>query len=367
MGEGVSKFRPLLEAGVEVGASDWHIRENCTVLLRCHAQIQEIEGFVCDTEFIQAAVHDITNEKERKSLEDTGDADFAWSEDGIGRFRVNLHKQRGKLGLTMRHIKGKVPNLADLGLPPILNELAESERGIILVTGTTGSGKSTTLAGMMQHMNKNLDRHIITIEDPIEYLFEDERCFFEQREVGLDTISYDSALVAALRQDPDVIVVGEMRRRESFDAALTAADTGHMVMSTLHTSNAAQTIQRILDFYPHSERDEVRKALATNLTAIICQRLMPKAMGKGVVAGQEIMINTPLVKKLLEEDRLETLPQAIEASTGDGMISFNQCLLEHVNAGNITEEVAMERATNPEALRMNLNGIFLGSAAGIIG
>jgi twitching motility protein PilT len=260
-----------------------------------------------------------------------------------------------------------VPDLEKLGLPEIIQDIAKSERGIILVTGTTGSGKSTTLACMMEYMNTHMARHIITIEDPVEYAFVDKKSFFEQREVGLDTISFDSALVAALRQDPDVIVVGEMRRRESFDAALTAADTGHLVMSTLHTTNASQTIQRILDFYPHEERKQVRLALATNLAAIVCQRLMPKAMGKGVVPGLEVMINSPVIRKLLEEDKLDRVGAAIEASRSEGMMSFNQCLLEQVNAGLITEEVAMERATNPEALAMNLKGIFLGTDGGIIG
>jgi twitching motility protein PilT len=364
---GVSTFRAVLETGIEAGASDWHIREGATVVLRVDAQLVEIDGFTVTKEYLDRAVHDITTEKDRAKFDETGDADFAWAEEDVGRFRVNLHRQRGLRALTLRHIKDKVPPLEGLGLPPVINTLAESERGIILVTGTTGSGKSTTLACMMQYMNTHFARHIITIEDPIEYTFQDKKSIFEQREVGLDTISFNSALVAALRQDPDVIVVGEMRRAESFDAALTAADTGHLVMSTLHTSNAAQSIQRILDFYPTDDRKEILQALATNLRAIICQRLMPRAMGKGVVPGLEIMINTPVVKKLMEEDRVNSLPAAIEASSGDGMMSFNQCLLGLVNNGLITEEVALERATNPEALRMNLKGIFLGGDGGIIG
>jgi twitching motility protein PilT len=363
---GHSKFRAILQTGIQAGASDWHIREGSTVVLRVDAQLVEISDFTATKEFLEAAVADITTERERKKFDETGDADFAWLEDDIGRFRVSLHQQRGMVSLTLRHIKDKVPNPGDLGLPEVIQRISEMERGIILVTGTTGSGKSTTLACMMEHMNTNMARHIITIEDPIEYTFSDRKCIFEQREVGIDTISFDSALVAALRQDPDVIVVGEMRRRESFDAALTAADTGHLVMSTLHTTNAAQTIQRILDFYPSEERKQVRLALATNLAAIVCQRLMPRAVGRGVVPGLEIMINSPVVRKLLEEDKLNKLEAAIEASTSDGMMSFNQCLLTLVNQGKITEEVAMERATNAEALAMNLKGIFLGTEGGIL-
>ncbi|HAR66306.1 MAG TPA: twitching motility protein [Lentisphaeria bacterium] len=364
---GRSTFGPILETGIEAGASDWHIRENSTVILRVDAQLVEISDFTVTPQFLDQALSEVVTERDMNKYIETGDADFAWSEDDVGRFRVNFHRQRGLRSLTFRHVKDKVPNLGALGLPPVLLDLAESERGIILVTGTTGSGKSTSMACMLQHMNAKFARHIITIEDPIEYIFEDSRSVFEQREVGLDCITFDSALVAALRQDPDVIVVGEMRRRESFDAALTAADTGHMVMSTLHTSNAAQSIQRILDFYPNEERREILMALANNLRAIVCQRLMPRAIGKGVVPALEVMINTGLIKKLLEEDRVNTLMQAIEASAGDGMMSFNQCLMGLVDEGKITEEVALSAATNPEALKMNLRGIFLGNDSVIIG
>ncbi len=260
-----------------------------------------------------------------------------------------------------------MPDIDKLGLPEVVTKIAAEERGIVLVTGTTGSGKSTTLACMLEFMNRNIPRHIITIEDPIEYNFVDKKCIFEQREVGLDCITFDSALIGALRQDPDVICVGEMRNRDSFDMALTAAQTGHMVMSTAHTSNASQTIQRILDFYPAEERKQVRLSLASCLTAIICQRLMPRAVGKGVAPGLEVMVNNAIVRKLLEEDKISKLEQAIEGGASDGMMTFNQCLLGLVNEGIITEEVAMERATNPEALKMNLKGIFLNTSGGLIG
>ncbi len=362
----LSKLRAILETGVQAGASDWHIREGSPVALRVDAQLVEISDFMVETDFLHSAVKEMTHEKDRKKYEEAGDADFAHYEDEIGRFRVNLHRQRGLMALTLRHIKDKVPDLEKLGLPKIVQTIAATERGIILVTGTTGSGKSTTLACMLEYMNQNIPRHIITIEDPIEYNFEDKKCIFEQREVGLDCITFASALHGALRQDPDVICVGEMRTRDSFDMALTAAQTGHLVMSTAHTSNAGQTVQRILDLYPADERKQVRLSLSSCLSAIVCQRLMPRAVGKGVVPGLEILINSPVVRKLLEEDKLDKLAAAIEASTSDGMMSFNQCLLGLVNEGLITEEVALERATNPEALRMNLKGIFL-SGGGIIG
>ncbi len=363
----VSKFRSILETGVKARASDWHIREGATVCLRVDAQLVEITDFITTKEFLKEAVKDICGKKHLDDFEQNGDSDFAHFEDGVGRFRVNLHRQRGLMCLTLRHVKDKIPDVDALGLPRIILKLAEAQRGIILVTGTTGSGKSTTMACMLEHMNQNMARHIISIEDPIEYTFEDKNCIFEQREVGLDTISFRSALIHSLRQDPDVIVVGEMRNSESFDTATHAADTGHLVMTTLHTTNASQTIQRILDFYPHQEREEIRKSLAANLFAIVSQRLMPRAIGKGVIPGMEIMIASPIIRKLISEGRLDKLPSAIEASTAEGMMSFNQCLLKLVNDGLITEEVALERATNPDALKMNLKGIFLGTDGGIIG
>jgi twitching motility protein PilT len=362
----VTKLRAILETGVQARASDWHIRENHTVVLRVDAQLVEVADFVPDRKFLHEVMAEICDERAMKAFNETGDADLAHQEEGVGRFRVNVHKQRNLISLSMRHVKDQVPDVHALGLPDIILKVAEMPRGIVLITGTTGSGKSTTLACMLEHLNQNRAEHVITIEDPIEYTFKDVNCIFEQREVGIDTQSFLKGLISALRQDPDTIVVGEMRDRASFDTALMAADTGHMVLTTLHTTNSPQTIQRILDFYPHEERQQIRMALATNLAAICCQRLMPRAVGKGVIPGLEVLINTPLVRKLVYEGQLEKLPNAIEAGQGEGMMSFNQCMLGLVNRGLITEETALEHASNPEALKMNLKGIFL-SDGGIIG
>ena len=362
----MTKLRAILETGVQARASDWHIRENHTVVLRVDAQLVEVADFVPDRKFLQEVMAEICDERAVKAFNETGDADLAHQEENVGRFRVNVHKQRNLISLSMRHVKDQVPDVHALGLPDIILKVAEMPRGIVLITGTTGSGKSTTLACMLEHLNQTRAEHIITIEDPIEYTFKDVNCIFEQREVGIDTQSFHKGLISALRQDPDTIVVGEMRDRASFDTALMAADTGHMVLTTLHTTNSPQTIQRILDFYPHEERQQIRMALATNLAAICCQRLMPRAVGKGVIPGLEVLINTPLVRKLVYEGQLEKLPNAIEAGQGEGMMSFNQCMLGLVNRGLITEETALEHASNPEALKMNLKGIFL-SDGGIIG
>ena len=364
---GICVIHDLLELGVNSNASDWHIKIGHPVVLR-------IEGALVDTDFtpdlacIDQILKDMVSAKEMLvKYHETGDLDLSYVEDNVGRFRVNVHQQRGTPAFSLRHVKTNIMSLDELGLPEVIKKIAEAKRGIIILGGTTGSGKSTTLAAMLEHLNLNFRRHCITIEDPIEYEFEDKKSVFEQREIGIDTDNFQEALIRVLRQDPDIIMVGEMRNRESFDAALQAADTGHLVMTTLHATTAAQAVTRILDFYDFNEQGSIRLALSMNLYAIICQRLLPRAFGGGVVPGAEIMINSPMVKKLLEHDQLEKLPAAIENGREDGMQSFNQSLLGLVNDGHITEEDAMLAASNPEALRMNLNGIELNTGSQILG
>jgi len=358
-------FKDILVSGVAAGASDWHLKENGPVCLRISGEIIP-HDFITTKDYLGEVISRICTVQTIGKFEEIGDADFAFEEEGAGRFRVNLHRQRGAISLTLRHVKDQVPDLKTLALPEIILPVAEARNGIIFVTGSTGSGKSTTLACMIQHLNENFRRHIITIEDPIEYNFVDDKCIIEQREVGLDTISFDSALRHCLRQDPDVIVLGELRNRDSFETALAAAETGHLVMSTLHTSNAAQSINRILDFYPHEERDGIRKNLAANLRGVICQRLVPK-IEKGVVPINEILINTPIVAKLLEDNEISRLDAAIENGVKDGMQTFNKVLVDLVNANTITEEVALTYASNADTLKMNLKGIYLSQSGGIVG
>ena len=358
-----SALHDVLATGVHEGASDWHIREDANVGLRIDGRLVEID-FCTTKEFLEEAIEQVTTAQLLETYRETGDADFAIQEEGVGRFRVNLHKQRGKMAITMRHVKSETPKIDELGLPSSLRGIAENKNGIVFVTGTTGSGKSTTLAGMVGHMNNNMNRHIISIEDPIEYTFEDVNCIIEQREVGLDAITFESALIHVLRQDPDVIVIGEMRSRETFETALTAAETGHLVLTTLHTKTASQSVLRILDMYPNDERESVRKSLAESLRAIICQRLVPKAIGHGVVPAVEILINTPIVGKLINDGRLDKLSTAIDGGEEDGMLSFNRCLLKLVDAGLITEQAALGASDNAQALEMNLKGIFLSSDTG---
>jgi twitching motility protein PilT len=251
-----------------------------------------------------------------------------------------------------------VPGFEELGLVPQIKQIAESRRGIVLLAGSTGCGKSTTLAAMVEHINSNFKKHVITLEDPIEYVFEDNQSVIEQREIGLDTLSFHHALMHVLRQDPDIIMVGEMRDDVSFSAAMSAADTGHLVLSTVHTTNASQSIHRILDFFKAEEREQLRRQLAGSLRAVICQRMVGTVDGKQTPAF-EILLDTPLVRKLIEENRLDKLVGAIETGTDDGMISFNQSLFNLVKAGRVSEKEAMSKATNPQALEMNFKGIFL--------
>lgn len=364
MSENMELFLQVLRQGIESGASDWHVKEASGISLRIAGDMVPLD-VTPDHAFMEELLNTMLTPDLRAKYQETGDADLSYAPEGIGRFRVNIHRQRALHAMTLRHVKSRVRTIEELSLPPVLATLAEAKRGIIIVCGTTGSGKSSTLAAMLDHVNRKFTRHVITIEDPIEYEFQDNMCVFEQREVGLDTCSFQSALIHALRQDPDIIMVGEMRDRASFETSLQAADTGHLVLSTVHAANASQVIGRILDFFPKNEQDSIRESLATNLQATIGQRLLPRAAG-GAVPVNEIMINTPLVRKLLLKNELERLEDAIAAGREDGMMTFNNSILDRINNGEITEETGLEASSAPEQLRMNLKGIFVGTGAGIV-
>jgi len=308
----------------------------------------------------------ITPDHLKKRLDEDREVDFSYFIPGLGRFRTNLFQQRGQWALAMRHVKTNVPSFEQLGLLEQIKLIAESPRGIVLVAGSTGSGKSTTLAAMLEHINGNFKKHIITLEDPIEFVFEDNQCVIEQREVGLDTQSFHHALKNVLRQDPDIIMLGEMRDAISFAAAMSAADTGHLVLSTLHTTTAAQSVNRILDFFKADEREQVRRQLAATLRGVVCQRMVTTVDNK-MTPALEILINSPLVKKMIEENRLDKLSSAVETSGDDGMITFNQSLFNLVKSGRVSEKEALAKATNPQALEMNFKGIFLNEGGRIVG
>ena len=286
-------------------------------------------------------------------------------EPDVGRFRVNVFYGQGEPAIAFRHVKARIPTLEELNLPEVLNTLIDAPRGIVILSGATGSGKSSTLAALIGGINRKYERRIITVEDPIEYTFTDDRSIITQREVGLDTTSFGGSLRQVLRQDPDIILIGEIRDAETLRIALLAAETGHLVFTTLHASSAALAVPRLLDEFPKSERDQSRQALAANLQAIICQRLIPDVDGV-VIPAVEILFNTPTVKKLLSSDRLDVLPAAIETGGEDGMQTFDQAIYKLIKEGRVTEQDGMEYASNADQLRMNLQGIFLDDSRRIL-
>ena len=351
-------FQRILKTAVDGGASDVHVKMSTPIIFRINRQLVAIECPFPTEEWLNNVVKQIIPAHLTKRVEQEREADFSYFVPGIGRFRTNLFQQRGQWCLAMRHVKTRVPSFEDLGLLEQIKKIAEAPRGIVLLAGSTGCGKSTTLAAMIEHINANFKKHLVTMEDPIEYVFEDNQCVIEQREVGLDTLSFHHALKHVLRQDPDIIMIGEMRDSISFTSAMSAADTGHLVLSTLHTTNASQSVSRILDFFKADEREQIRRQLSGTLQAVVCQRMVATLAGS-MTPALEIMINTPTVKKLIEENRLDKLPAAIETGGEDGMLNFNQALFNLVKQGKVSEQEALGKATNPQALEMNFKGIFL--------
>jgi len=359
-------FHRILKAAVEGSASDIHMKVGGPVILRINRQLISIEAPIPTTEWMENVIKHIVPHHLKASFEADREADFSYLAPHIGRFRTNLFQQRGDMCIAMRYVKTMVPDFAALGLPAVLKDVSESPRGVVLLAGATGSGKSTTLAAMIEHVNSHKRKHIVTLEDPIEFVFEDNQSIIEQREVGLDTQSFARGLKSALRQDPDIIMLGEMRDSITFAAAMSAADTGHLVLSTLHTTNAAQSVSRILEFFKADEREQVRRQLAATLRAVICQRMV-RTIDGGITVACEIMLNTVTVRKMLEENRLDKLPAAIETGHDDGMQDFNRALFQLVQDGKISKEEALMKAGNPQALEMNFKGIFLSQGRRILG
>jgi twitching motility protein PilT len=358
-------FQRILKTAVEGGASDVHLKIGTPVIFRINRELVAIDSPFPTADWMNKIVEAITPEHLMKRLKEEREVDFSYYLPNVGRFRTNLFQQRSQWCLAMRFVKTSVPSFEELGLLEQIKKIAESPRGIVLVAGSTGSGKSTTLAAMMEHINNNFKKHIITLEDPVEYAFEDNQSVIEQREIGLDTLSFHHALRNVLRQDPDVIMIGEMRDAISFAASMSAADTGHLVLSTVHTTTAAQSVTRILDFFAAEEREQVRRQLAGTLRGVVCQRMVNTVDNK-MTPALEIMINSPLVRKLIEENRLDKLSAAIETGGDDGMMTFNQSLFNLVKAGRVTEKDALAKASNPQALEMNFKGIFLDEGRRII-
>lgn len=353
----------LLQILVENKGSDLHIQVGDPPRGRIRGELVSFPVEPLSMEDTRRLAKEVLPEEEKfAAFEKAHEYDSAIALDGLGRFRVNLFFQRGRIGMVLRTIGTKILTLDDLHLPEVLKKICEADHGLVLVTGATGSGKSTTLAGMIDYINSTRPDHIMTIEDPIEFVHQNKTSLINQREVGSDTPSFASALKYVLRQDPDVILIGEMRDIETVSVALTAAETGHLVFGTLHTQDAAQSVERILNLYPADKVQQVRMQLSLGLQAILCQRLVPKADGKGRAAAIEILIATPLVRKLLLEGVTTKLPAAIQSSQSEGMQTFNQALVKLVQAGDISEQDALTATSKPDELKLNLKGIYSGTS-----
>jgi twitching motility protein PilT len=339
---------------VEHGGSDLHLKVPSPPIVRIHGRLQPIPGFdVIRPEDTQRMLHHMLNEKQIAEFEDEDEIDFAYAIRGLARFRVNAFRQRGAISIALRTIPYSVKSAGELGLPPAITALAEEERGLILVTGTTGSGKSTTLAAIIDHINATKSKHVVTIEDPIEYLHSDKQSIVNQREVGMDTASFKRAMRRVLRQDPDVILIGEMRDEETVRSALSAAETGHLVLSTVHTLDAPETVNRIIDFFPQHEQHQARSMLAGTLKGVISQRLVPTPDGHGRIAVCEILRMTGRARDMLmDPDETARLREVIQEGEYYGMQTFDQALLRHYQAGVVSMEDALRVATSPHDFKL---------------
>ncbi len=355
----------ILEGAVTAGASDVHLKPGAPVIFRIRGELVPVEAPQPTAEWLGSVLAQIVPEHLRERLALEHEVDFAYAAPGLGRFRANVFQQRGGYVVALRLVKGLLRTFEELHLPPIVRRIAEIPHGIVLLTGATGSGKSTTLAAMIEHLNVTARKHIITLEDPIEYLFEDKQSVIEQREVGLDTASFASGLKNVLRQDPDVIVIGEMRDSASVAAAISAANIGHLVIATLHTVDAAKSVQRILEFFAGADREPARQQLANTLHAVVCQRLVRTPAGD-LLPAVEILLNTGSVEKLIHAGHLEKLPAAIELGTGDGMQTFDQALYDLAQSGTISQAEALANSPTPEALKMRFQGVVLNETRRIL-
>lgn len=356
----------LLVFALENKASDLHLSAGEPPMLRIHGEMIKIEMPPLTRDEVHRMIYDILNDQQRKVFEEDLELDFSFNLGDMGRFRVNVFRQLRGEAAVFRAIPTRIPTFEELNLPPVLKEIARLEKGLVLVTGPTGSGKSTTLAAMIDLINTEEKGHIITIEDPIEFIHEDKKSIIDQREVGSDTSTFSSALRVALRQDPDVILVGEMRDFETIETALTAAETGHLVMSTLHTLNATETITRIISVFPPYHQKQVRLQLAAVLKGVISQRLVPRADGMGRVPAVEILVSTARVREcIIEKDKTNELLDAItKGVTTYGMQSFDQSLMFLLRDGLITYEEALKHCTNPDDFALRVKGILATSDAG---
>ena len=341
----------LLRMTTTRGASDLHLKAGALPFLRINGELVAQEDMrVVTADDMKSFLNEVTTDEQRKIFAEELEADFAYQADSIGRFRINACMQDGVIGLACRPVSAKNPTVEELGLPAVCKDLAIKSSGLVVVTGPTGCGKSTTLAAMMDYINHTVKRKVVTIEDPVEFVHQDNKCFFSQRELGRDTRSFTSALKHVLRQDPDVILVGEMRDLETMSAVLTAAETGHLVLTTLHTPGTPEAIDRFIDVFPPHQQQQVRIQLSITLEGVLYQVLVPKADGTGRVAAVEVMLATPAIRNLIREGKTHQMMNCIQTGGQYGMQTLNQSLVSLRNRGIITQEEALKRSTDEEEL-----------------
>jgi twitching motility protein PilT len=347
----------LLGALLDHEGSDLHLTAGAPPVVRVHGELERIEGYpALSPRALQGMIYAILPQKLRERFEQELELDMSYSLPGRARFRVNVYMQRDAIGAAFRVIPFEIKAIEDLGLPSVVADLARFQRGFVVVTGPTGSGKSTTLASMVDVVNTERKGHIMTVEDPIEFLHKHKSCIVNQREVGADTHGFASALKHVLRQDPDVILVGEMRDLETISTAITAAETGHLVFATLHTQDAPQTIDRIIDVFPPHQQQQVRVQLATTLMGVVTQQLIPTQDGKGRVAAIEVLVTTPAIRNLVREGKVHQIYSAMQAGGRFGMQTMDMSLAQHVKAGHISQQLAFERCHEPEELQRLMGG-----------
>ena len=355
-----SRIDELLQMAMSFGASDLHLRAGAYPVIRVNGELRPVAGInrLMQDETLEMAFSMMSN-RQKMHFKEAYEVDIGYGVSGLGRFRVNIFQQRNSVGLVARVISDHIRSFSELGLPPILGKISEEQRGLVLVTGTTGSGKSTTLAALVDQINQTRNSHIVTIEDPIEFLHKDKKSFVTQREVDVDTRNFAEALRGSLRQDPDVILVGEMRDLETIETALVAAETGHLVLSTLHTLDASETLSRIINAFPPYQQKSIRIQLAGLLKAVVSQRLMKSARGNSRIPAVEVLISTPLIRDyILHEEKTSQVRDAITAGTSQyGMQTFDQSLFYLYQSGLISLEEALRGSTNPDEFRLRLAGI----------
>jgi twitching motility protein PilT len=353
-------FNDLLKLAVESGASDVVVKSNKPGYVRLSGRLKPVDMDPISGSEAQAFVDDHVPRVFKQIWDNDGQIDFAYTAENVGRFRVNAFHQRGTVSVVFRHIKSRIPNFDDLNLQPdALLNLAKAKDGILLICGATGSGKSSTMAAMLNWINHNYDKHIVTIEDPIEFTFQDDKSVFNQREIGLDVPSFPLAIKSVLRQNPDIILIGEMRDRETFETAISAAETGHLVFSTMHAATVAQSMTRLFEFFPPEQQIQARRQIAGSLRGIICQKLLPALEGGGRLPANEILNADATIRTLILEGQFEKIQSLLEGTGDSQTFSFNRDLYRLIKAGKISKADGLRFSPNPQSLEMNLKGIFI--------